>query len=74
MALTEVVTWLQHLYVRRLENPSKNNLVEDLKIFVNSGQLLPHGTERVEVNATGVYFRDGTGATVQVEQLSDGYR
>ncbi|WP_088258475.1 AAA family ATPase [Fimbriiglobus ruber] len=74
VALTEAVAWLQQLHVRHLEKPSEHNLVDDLKNFVNNGRLLPHGTELVDVNSAGVYFRDGTGATVQVEQLSDGYR
>ena len=74
IALTEAVDWLQKLHVKHLENPSERNLVDDMKSFINEGELLPHGTKLVDVNSTGVYFRDGLGSTVQVEQLSDGYR
>ena len=49
-------------------------LLGDLKEFINMGELLPHGTQLVDVSSDGVIFRDGLGADIQVEQLSDGYR
>ncbi len=81
VALTEALTWLQMLYVRDLEdqhnglkNQSSGQILANLTSFINGGKLLPHGTELVEVTSAGVLFRDGTGATVLVDQLSDGYR
>jgi hypothetical protein len=74
VALTEAVAWLQQLHVKHLEKPHERNLVEDMKAFINKGELLPHGTQLVDVDSSGVYFKDGSGTTVQVEQLSDGYR
>ena len=78
VALTEAVAWLQKLHVQHIEThlkkPSEGSLVEDLKKFIEDGDLLPHGTKLVEVNSASVYFEDALGATVQVEQLSDGYR
>ena len=74
VALTEAVSWLKSLHVRNLEKKPEGELLVHLKKFINSGELLPHGTKLVEVSSDGVVFRDGSGADVQVEQLSDGYR
>ncbi len=72
--MTEAVSWLKSLHVRNLEKKPEGELLVHLKKFINSGELLPHGTKLVEVSSDGVVFRDGSGADVQVEQLSDGYR
>ena len=74
VALTEAISWLKHLHVRHLEKKAEGELLADLKEFINQGELLPHETRLVEVSSDGVIFRDGLGAEVQVEQLSDGYR
>jgi hypothetical protein len=80
VALTEALDWLQTLHVKALEDQQSNRqsisarILADLKGFINRGKLLPHGTELVDVNSAGVFFRDGTGAEVLVDQLSDGYR
>jgi energy-coupling factor transporter ATP-binding protein EcfA2 len=81
VALTEALAWLQTLYVKDLESrqtgagdPSSGQILADLKTFINGGKLLPHHTELIDVTSEGVLFRDGTGATVSVDQLSDGYR
>jgi energy-coupling factor transporter ATP-binding protein EcfA2 len=74
VALTEAVSWLKLLHVRHLEKKPEGKLLEDLKQFINEGELLPHGTKLIDVSSDGVVFRDGLGADVQVEQLSDGYR
>ena len=42
--------------------------------FVNQPGFLPHGTELSEITAEDVYFLDGNGATVTLQELSDGYR
>jgi energy-coupling factor transporter ATP-binding protein EcfA2 len=74
VALTEAVAWLKLLHVRHLEKKDGGELLGDLKEFINNGELLPHGTKLVDVSSDGVIFRDGLGADIQVEQLSDGYR
>jgi predicted ATP-dependent endonuclease of OLD family len=74
VALTEAVAWLKLLHVRHLEKKNGGELLGELKEFINMGELLPHGTKLVDVSSDGVIFRDGLGADVQVEQLSDGYR
>ncbi len=74
MALTEAVAWLKLLHLRQLEKKNGGELLENVKEFINKGELLPHGTRLVDVSSDGVIFRDGLGADIQVEQLSDGYR
>lgn len=74
VALTEAVVWLQQLHVKFLEKRPEGQLVNDLMRFMNEGELLPHGTKMVKVDSTGVFFKDGLGTIVEIEQLSDGYR
>jgi predicted ATPase len=74
VALTEAVEWLKLLHVRHLEKKSEGELLGHLTEFINMGELLPHGTKLVNVSSDGVIFRDGQGADIRVEQLSDGYR
>jgi tetratricopeptide (TPR) repeat protein len=45
-----------------------------LRTFINESQLLPPGTEFVEMATDGPVFRDGHGHTVSMTQLSDGFR
>ena len=74
VAITEAVSWLQYLHVKQLEKRPDGELLDAIKIFINDGELLPHGTQLIEINSTGVFFKDAQGTIVQVEQLSDGYR
>ncbi len=45
-----------------------------LKTFINQPGFLPFNTRLREVSSHGVFFIDGNGFEVKVEQLSDGYR
>lgn len=74
VALTEAVAWLKLLHVRHLEKKKEGELLGDLRTFINEGDLLPHGVQLAEVSSDGVIFRDALGQSIQVEQLSDGYR
>jgi energy-coupling factor transporter ATP-binding protein EcfA2 len=74
VALTDSIEWLQALRFKQLEKRPEGKLVDDLKTFLNQGELLPPGTFLEEVTSDAVVFRDGNGCKVAVEQLSDGYR
>lgn len=74
VALTECLSWLQSMHVKRLEGGHNSKVVELVARFVNGSNLLPHGTILESVTSEGVSFRDGNGCKVDVEQLSDGYR
>ena len=73
--LSEVLNWLRELNYRKLEgnNKSKNTL-KNLINFLNKGGLLPFGTKLTKVSSEGVFFKDGNGNEVEINQLSDGFR
>jgi hypothetical protein len=75
VALTEGLRWLRELFVSALEKiGDPPGLLEAVIDFVNASQLLPHGVRISEVTSSEVRAHDGGGATIAVEQLSDGYR
>ena len=74
VALGESLEWLQTLRRRSLEDKQPSPLLEALVAFVNEGEMLPHGTCIDRVTVDHVWFRDGNGCVLDVDQLSDGYR
>ena len=83
VALTEAIDWLKNLHIKTLEQATKASKIENenesdilvsLKAFLNEGGLLPHGAKLDTISSDGVFFIDGNGATVDVTQMSDGYR
>lgn len=78
VALTEALKWLQTLRFRDLERRDEGGegvaLLQDLIDFINQPELLPHQTRLVEISSKGVFFVDGRGARITLEQLSDGFR
>lgn len=75
VALTDVITWLKDLDYKSLEKVSESvNTLDNLKKLINSEDFLPHGSRLERVSSNGVFFIDGNGATISVNQLSDGYR
>ncbi|HEX6041041.1 AAA family ATPase [Longimicrobium sp.] len=75
VALSESLAWLQKLQFSKLEqHGSGTPLVDLITRFVNQPGFLPHGTRLDEVSSAGVWFCDGNGTRVAVQELSDGYR
>lgn len=75
VALDEALRWLQDLQFRAYEgDEAAEHLLRGLIEFLQRSPLLPHGAHIEEVTSEAVIFRDGTGARIPVEQLSDGYR
>lgn len=74
VAFTEAIDWLVKLNYQVLERKEKGNVIEDIKKLVNSSDFLPHQARIESVSSDGVLFKDGNGALIQVNQLSDGYR
>lgn len=76
VAFTEALFWLQQLKVSSLENPTSKSgqILEAVKDFINSSQLLPHGSQIFDITTKDVTLKDAAGATVVIEQMSDGYR
>lgn len=74
IALSEALDWLKELHVLALEGRIASTTVNSIKSFLNESGLLPHDTKLVDIKSDAVYFKDGNGVTVPVDQLSDGFR
>lgn len=76
VALTECLAWLQQLHVSSWEDKSDSakQTLKDIRRLLNEGEMLPHGTRFQQVTSKAVFFKDGNGNKVPVDQLSDGYR
>jgi hypothetical protein len=82
VALTEANSWLQKLFISKLESnqisrvseSEESLLLELLETFLNNSELLPHKTKLKSITSESVFFEDGNGAVVEMNQLSDGYR
>jgi predicted ATP-dependent endonuclease of OLD family len=75
VALTEGISWLKDLNYKSLEkNEVSQHTLENLKKLINSDDFLPHDAQLESVSSEGVFFKDGNGAIVSVNQMSDGYR
>lgn len=74
VALTETLDWLVKLNYKLLEKNVAGEILHDLKLLINSPEFLPHNTRLDKINSDGVFFKDGNGIEISVNQLSDGYR
>ena len=75
VALGESLRWLSDLEVRALEGDSEAKKIQNEVInFVNRANLLPHGVRIKKATAKRLLLVDGDGATVAIEEMSDGYR
>lgn len=81
-ALSGCVPWLITLTHKKLAARSQGagedhpdiRALNAVVAFINQPGFLPHGTRLSEITAEDVYFLDGNGATVTLQELSDGYR
>ncbi|HEY0460259.1 MAG TPA: AAA family ATPase [Pyrinomonadaceae bacterium] len=75
VALTESVNWLQELDYKNLEKDSESqHTLDNLFKLINSEDFLPHNAKLKKVSSDGVFFKDGNGVLISVNQMSDGYR
>lgn len=75
VALTEILDWLKNLNYQVLEgNEEAKYLMDNVKTFFNHSGLLPHDTKLDKISSEGVFFTDGNGTEINVEELSDGFR
>jgi predicted ATP-binding protein involved in virulence len=72
--LSEPVKWLKNLQFQKLENDKEGKVIDDILKFVNEGGLLPNNTKIESVSSKGVFFKDGNGSIISINDLSDGYR
>lgn len=81
-ALSECTDWLHDLKFKALEaekagepdGGGAGRLLLRLFGFINDSGLLPHDTRIADVTSDDVFFIDGDGHTVPVDDLGDGYR
>lgn len=69
VALSEALQWLPE---RRRQGQGEP--VERIKGFLNGSGLLPHGVTLRDVTDRSLLFQDGEGVSIDVRELSDGYR
>ncbi|MCR9098935.1 MAG: AAA family ATPase [bacterium] len=75
VALTESLEWLRELNYKRLEqNDEATFILNNLRNFINKGELLPHGSKIEDVSSEGVYLLDGNGQQIEITEMSDGFR
>lgn len=72
--LSEPIKWLKNLQFQKLENDKEGKVIDDILKFVNDGKLLPNHTKIDSVSSKGVFFKDGNGSIISINDLSDGYR
>lgn len=72
--LSEPVKWLKNLQFQKLENDKEGKVIDDILKFVSEGDLLPNNTKIESVSSKGVFFKDGNGSIISINDLSDGYR
>ncbi len=80
VAFTQTKKWLTALFnisndptLSNKERKENLNQLEFIKKLINSEGLLPHNTKLESVNSKDVFFTDGNGMTISVNQMSDGY-
>ncbi len=74
VALSEALSYIQKLYVQKLEKKPEGEALDYLIRFVNESHLLPHSAQIDSVDSENVYFRDGNGNRISAIQMSDGFR
>lgn len=87
IALTDSLRWLNELDYRRLEEETNRRtngssthdgktrtFLRRIRELINRRGFLPHGTKLSDISSDGVRFRDGNGAEIDINELSDGYR
>jgi predicted ATP-binding protein involved in virulence len=75
VALSEPIKWLKDLNYKTLEkNKESKHTLDNLKKLINSEDFLPHNSKLEKISSDGVFFKDGNGSTIAVNQMSDGYR
>lgn len=81
VALSETLAWLKDLDYTKLNdesnglpNSSAGRFLENIKNFINQDNFLPNGSKLEDVTPKGVIFKDPNGHTIEITELSDGFR
>ncbi|MCU0496682.1 MAG: AAA family ATPase [Anaerolineae bacterium] len=74
IGLSGMLELLQNLRFKQLEDKREGEFLDKIKSFINSKGFLPNNAQMTEISSEGVFFTDGNGNSLSVEDLSDGYR
>lgn len=80
VALSEISYWLGDLYTEHLEHKlslpdsTAKTLLDQIHLFVNQDDFLPHSTRLKNISSKVVTFIDGNKNEILIDDLSDGYR
>ena len=75
VALGESLHWLRNLQIKYLEGDDEaGEILDSVTSFINDAELLPHGAQVARITSEQVQILDGRGATVSIDEMSDGYR
>jgi len=75
VALTQSLKWLRELHHGQLDGfDDQKRQLKYFKRFINETGLLPQNTQLTDVNSKGVFFEDGNGTSIEITQMSDGFR
>jgi len=74
VAFGECVAWLKELKFKSFEKDAPGAILKPLIDFINQDGFLPDSTCLTDITSDAVRFLDGKGATVEIDNLSDGYR
>lgn len=73
-SLSEALTWLQQLYLRRLEGAPDAQRTENLVLDLLNDGLLPEGMHVLRITSEGLWVRTLDGTQLRLHALSDGHR
>lgn len=75
-ALSSALEWLRQQRFVALETqaPDQSSLVQNIIDFVNQDGFLPGGAKLSSITSSGIEFTDANAATVNVLEMSDGFR
>jgi len=74
VALSEPIEWLTRLHSEIADTGKENELLGQVRAFINQKDFLPNGVRLGNVTVRDVFFEDAQGSVVKIEDLSDGYR
>ena len=73
-ALSHVVRTLKDYELDSRSNKKAFELLQNLIEFINSSGLLHHGAKVEKIDSKGLNIQDGNGASITLDEMSDGYR
>lgn len=75
IALTQSLDWLRELNYKRLEgNRKAKTTLNNVRKFINQGNLLPEEAQIHSVSSEGIMIKDRNNNLIDITEMSDGFR